>query len=619
MKSREIVAFIIFFLLTSCCWAQLHDDFSDGDFTNLPPRTGDVSEFIFSSGKMKLQAFSASETAFLSTSRKAINEAVNVKNKDILFTEIFPDPSPMVGLPNAEFVEIYNRSQSPVNMLGWKLSDGSSTAIFPSQNILPGEYWIVTASASANLFTSFGKTIGLSNFPTLNNGGESLTLKTGANQILDSINYTLEWYRDGDKQEGGWTLELIDPNNPCGEFDNWTASESTKGGTPGKQNSVFANKPDLTSPKILSLFPVLSSKLEIEFDEKLDRGSLARTNFSIQPVSAILKASFKDISLTTIQLDIQNLNIRQLYSLEVKNVQDCSGNIILPTLLSFGLVEKAEGKEVVINEILFNPRSGGVDFVEVYNSSSKFINLKNWKIGNYENNFPANVTILFSKNQLLPPESFAVFTTDPKTIKFQYPQSIGQYLFKTSMPGFQDDKSSAAILDESGKIIDELSYSTDWHSEFVKNKEGVSLERIATDGSTNDRGNWTSASSMSGFATPGFANSQRRKGNEANNGDVMIVPEIFSPGEGSYEFVQIQYRFDQGGWVANVKVFDQQEHLLKTIANNEILGPEGFFRWDGDMQNGSKARMGYYLIWFEAFNSAGLVQTFRKRVIISSH
>ena len=859
MKSREIVAFITFFLLASCCCAQFSDGFSDGDFTNQPPWAGDVSKFIVNSGKLKLQALAASETAFLATPSKAIDDAtwefylqmdfnpsstnfskiylisdqpnlnaalngyfikvgyttdevslyrqngtietkiidgldgrldmplvvvkvkvtrdvlggwrlfsdvgpsgkyslegvisdnvftsssyfgiqctytstrsdkfwfddfsvtgtkvtdttpptiqaittvnqeqidvlfsepleqssakttanffvvaigapasailqpdektirlyfatslingitysmqvsgirdaagntmnpttagvlffneISVKNKDIIFTEIFPDPTPQIGLPSAEFVEIHNRSQSPFNMSGWKLSDGGSAGIFPAQIILPGEYWIVTASASANLFSGFGKTIGLINFPTLNNGGESITLKTGANQILDSINYTLDWYRDVDKQEGGWTLELIDPNNPCGERDNWAASENTKGGTPGKQNSVFANKPDLTSPKILSFFPELPTKLAIEFDEKLDLGSLALTNFSIQPASTILKASFKDISLRTIQLDMQSLNVRHLYSLEVKNVHDCSGNVILNTSFNFGLVEKADSLDVVINEILFNPRSGGVDFVEVYNSSQKFINLKNWKIGNYENKFATNSTILFSKNQLLLPESFAVFTTDPSNIKSQYPQSLEQYLFKTSMPGFQDDKSSVVILDDPGKIMDELTYSKDWHSEFIKNKDGVSLERIVVHGFTNDRGNWTSASSMAGFATPGFINSQSRRGNEANSGDVMIVPEIFSPGEGNYDFVQIQYRFDQGGWVANVKVFDQQEHLIKTIANNEILGPEGFFRWDGDRENGSKARMGYYAIWFEAFNSSGVVQTFRKRVIIFS-
>ena len=540
-----------------------------------------------------------------------------VKIKDIIFTEVFPDPSPQIGLPNAEFVEIYNRSLNPINLSGWKLSDGSSTGIFPSQIILPGEYWIVTASASANLYTIFGKTIGLSNFPTLNNGGESITIKNGANQLLDSINYTLEWYRDVDKQEGGWTVELIDPNNPCGEQDNWTSSENPKGGTPGKQNSVFANKPDLTSPTILSFFPD-QARLTIEFDEKLDQASLGLANFSMHPAGKILRAFFKDISLRTIQLDVQSLMPHQTYILEIKDIRDCSSNVITPAYFNFGLVENADSLDVVVNEILFNPRSGGVDFVEVHNASQKFINLKNWKMGNYENGLPVNTTVFFSKNQLLAPGGFAVFTTNPGILKSQYPQSLSQYLFKTTMPEFQDDQSSVVILNGDGKMIDELNYSRNWHSEFVKNDEGVSLERIAVHGTTNDPGNWTSASSTAGFATPGFINSQSREINELNVGEIAIVPEIFSPGEDLNDFVQIQYHFDQGGWIANVKVFDHQEHLLKTIANNEILGPEGFFRWDGDRDNGTKARMGYYAIWFEVFNTSGTVKVFRKRVIVSS-
>ena len=543
---------------------------------------------------------------------------IPAKTKDIIFTEVFPDPSPQIGLPNAEFVEIYNRSQSPFNLSGWKLSDGSSTGVFPSQIILPGEYWIVTAATSVNLFTGFGKTIGLSNFPTLNNGGESITLKNPTSQILDSINYTIDWYRDVDKQEGGWTLELIDPNNPCGEKDNWVASENPKGGTPGVQNSVFANKPDLTSPTILSFFPESPTKLVVDFDEKLDPGSLVILDFSIKPSGSILKATFKDISLRSLELEVQRLITHEAYTLEVKNIRDCSGNMILPASFNFGLVEKADSLDVVINEILFNPRSGGVDFVEVYNSSTKFINLKNWKIGNYENKIPTNTTNLFSKNQLLPPNGFAVFTTDPVTIRFQYPQSPGQNLFKTSMPGFSDDTGSVVILDEEGKIMDELSYSKEWHSEFIKNDEGVSLERIVVNEPTSYRSNWTSASSMAGYATPGFANSQNRTRNEVEEGEVIVLPEIFSPGITGNDFVQIQYRFNPGGWVANVKVFDQQAHLLKTIASNEILGPEGFFRWDGDREDGTKARIGYYAIWFEVFNSTGTVKTFRKRVIVSS-
>ncbi|MBY0435828.1 MAG: lamin tail domain-containing protein [Cyclobacteriaceae bacterium] len=546
-------------------------------------------------------------------------QPVPVKNKDVIFTEFLPDPSPQIGLPNAEFIELYNRSLNPFNVSGWKLSDGSSEGIFPSQIILPGEYWIVTSSSTASFFSSFGKTISLANFPTLNNSGDVLTLKSASNLTLDSIKYDLSWYRDEDKEEGGWSIELIDPNNPCGEQDNWAASEDPKGGTPGKQNSIFANKPDLTPPVLRSAFPDSPTRVVLQFDEKLQASSLAVANLAFTPARAIAKATFTDIGLRSIQVDLSEpLSIRQLYSLEVRNITDCSGNQLQPVTLNFGLPEKADSLDVIINEVLFNPRSGGVDFVEVFNSSSKFLNLSNWKISNFENGIPTNINSLFIENQLLPPGAFAVFTTNPSIVKMQYPQSIETNLYKTNLPTLSDDDGSLAVLTDQGKIIDELSYSKNWHSPFIKSDEGISLERIAVNASSNNPDNWTSASSVIGFATPGFVNSQSRPEGTVDNGEVLVTPELFSAGDAANDYVQIQYHFEQSGWVANVKVLDVQGRLIKTIANNETLGPQGFFRWDGDRDEGGKARMGYYFVWFEIFDSSGTVKTFRKRVIVSA-
>ena len=99
---------------------------------------------------------------------------------------------------------------------------------------------------------------------------------------------------------------------------------------------------------------------------------------------------------------------------------------------------------------------------------------------------------------------------------------------------------------------------------------------------------------------------------------VVVSPVIFAPGTEWNEFVQIQFRFDQAGWVANVAVFDQAGRLLRTIASNEIIGPEGFFRWDGERDDGSRVRSGYYVIKFEIFRDDGSVKSFLKRVIAAS-
>lgn len=538
--------------------------------------------------------------------------------KDILFTEIFPDPSPQVGLPTQEFLEIYNRSTKAFDLAGWKLSDGTSTTTFGNQIILPNQYWVVCASSNSSLFSGYGNVVGVSNFPTLNNDGDNLILRDEKNRMVDSVSYTLDWYRDADKQEGGWSLEIIDPNNTCAEGENWAASEDASGGTPGKQNSIFANKPDLTGPQLLTITPQSATILNLTFNEKLEK-DISAAVFTITPATTLAKKYFTDQSLKTIALEFSAaLEVRTLYTVSVSNLADCSGNLIQPDFnhFSFALPEAADSLDILVNEILFNPRSGGVDFVEVYNNSLKYINLKNWQLANFEIDSATNAKIISTTDLILMPATYLVFTSDPSLTSLQYPQSVQKNLFKTTLPSLPDDEGSIALINDKSKRIDYFAYSQKMHSAFVKDEEGVSLERISFGELTNEASNWKSSNASAGFATPGFINSNSRPESSFNENTVTIDPEVFSPSVIGKDFSKINYKFEQSGMAANVKILDAQGRLIKTLANNETLAHEGFFRWDGDRDDGSPARVGYYVVWFEVFDTSGFQKVFRKRTVI---
>ena len=520
-------------------------------------------------------------------------------------------------MPDAEFIEVYNRSINPIDLAGWKFSDGSSTAIFASKIILPNEYWIVCANTNLALFTPFGKTLGVSNFPTLNNSSDVLTLRSASNQTIDSISYIIDWYRDSDKQEGGWTLELIDPNNPCGEENNWTASEDVKGGTPGKINSVNANKPDLIGPALLSVTPSQPNELTILFNEKLEK-DLSTVIFEITPAENVLQSKFVSTSLREIKLTLsQALTPRQLYTIEIKNLRDCNGNFIQPDFskLNFALPEVSEQSDLLLTEILFNPRSGGVDFVEIVNVSDKYINLKNLALANLPSNDVINNKTITPQDLIIQPNSFMAITSDPAILKNQYPTSHEKNFIPAILPTMNDDAGSVALVSPQGSLMDSFIYLDDYHSPLLKDKEGVSLERISLL-EPNLPSNWKSANASAGFATPGSANSNARPENFIDENAVQVVPEIFSPNVPGQDFVQIHFKFDQSGLIAQIKIVDLQGRIIKEIANNETLAHEGFYRWDGDRTEGDKARRGYYFVWFEVLNLDGTVKTFRKRVVI---
>ena len=109
---------------------------------------------------------------------------------DLIITEFFPDPSPVIGLPAVEYVEIYNASASKIfDLTGYHITDGPSNGLITSGWILPGEYKILTATANIPLFTST-TALGVTSFPSLNNAGDTVLLKNPNNLPLDLVVYT---------------------------------------------------------------------------------------------------------------------------------------------------------------------------------------------------------------------------------------------------------------------------------------------------------------------------------------------------------------------------------------------------------------------------------------------
>jgi len=96
---------------------------------------------------------------------------------DIVMDEILSDPTPIVGLPAAEFIEIKNTGNKPISLSGWKLTTATaSSGLFPNYTLLPDSFLILTSNANAMLFANFGKTLAIPSFPSLDNDGTTLSL-----------------------------------------------------------------------------------------------------------------------------------------------------------------------------------------------------------------------------------------------------------------------------------------------------------------------------------------------------------------------------------------------------------------------------------------------------------
>ncbi len=306
------------------------------------------------------------------------------------------------------------------------------------------------------------------------------------------------------------------------------------------------------------------------------------------------------------------------YTLHIENVKDLNGNAIKAVDLHFSYFLPSFN-EVVINEVLFNPRPNGFDFVEIYNKSAFELDLSKIQIaGRNDLGEMYQLKQLSVVNQMLKPGLYLAISSDTAQIKKDYPATAyNQFIQIPSLPSYSDDKGRVVLL-FGDTILDEFAYNDKMHFALITNTEGISLERIDPEKPTQIATNWYSAAESAGFATPANKNSQFR--NKANNSsdELTVDPETFSPNNDGYEDrLMIRYNFEEPGYVANVSIYDGKGLIIKKIAKNELLGVEGEFNWDGLNEDNSKARIGIYIVYFEVFNLKGEVKKYKKACVLA--
>lgn len=539
------------------------------------------------------------------------------KSNDLIITEIMANPSPPQSLPDAEFLEIYNSSNKIISLKGVTIADANNSTTLNEFDLGPKKYIILTPNSSASEFARLGQTLGVSNWINLNNSEDQLFIYNLQNELVSSTRYADSWYRSSSKSQGGYSLEMIDPSYPCLEETNWTASENLSGGSPGKVNTVNGNNPDLQGPKLMQAVAIDGSTIELTFDEKLNTMSIDPNDFTgslgLRFIAAIIHDNERSLLLTTQEDLIENT----VYEIIANNITDCSGNLISNSANSIRLIipAKASPKDILINEVLFNPKVDGVRFVEIYNHSIKYINLKGWKLEG-----SSNSRVLSEENLFISPSTFLTITNDGNTLSNQYPKARSDtFLELNSLPSLSSTEGVVSIVTPEEITIDAANYSEDYHSPLLSDVEGVSLERIAFLGNSDDPNNWFSASSTEYSATPGYENSQSRF-IEVHEGEIRIEPLVFSPeSSNAANFVTINYSFQTPGNTLNIKVVDAAGQTVNELGQNIVAGKKGFLTWNGTTNQGGKARIGYYMIFTEIISLTGATRYSRNKVAIGTH
>jgi len=554
---------------------------------------------------------------------QSINQPFTVFNPerhDIVFSEIMFDPEPANQLPQSEYLEIKNRTDFDINLTGYVLWYKGARYLIESGQLPANGFSLLVNPRTQSEWSDYENVATLHSFPTLSNEGGEIALISPQGKVLTALSYSNTWQKENFKDDGGWSFEIIDENNLSGEAQNWAYCTNLKGGTPAAANSITASNPDLKHPFVKFIEMVDSTTMQLYFSESISQlvNKLSITGHADE--LAYTTSSYDTISYNSLTLKTNVPPAKQRkYQLTIDQPLTDESNLQLNDYypLEFGLPQKPEAGDVVVNELLFNPLPSGLDYIEIYNRSDKTILLSDLRLAQIVNQQIINLIPLTSYKIPLLKDQYWVFSSDSALLNSLYQVPSPYYSMQlASMPSMPDDAGSIAITNAQGEIIDMLSYKDGWQYKLLANNEGVALERISVDAPTQSASNWQSAASNMSYGTPTQANSQSKENQTDTKNPLTLTPQLFTPdNDGIDDFVQININ-SANAKSLTLNVYNTSGELISQLASNETIGLTSFYKWDGTNDNGERLNPGIYIVWCRTISVDGKIDINKKAVVI---
>ncbi|MEZ4909010.1 MAG: hypothetical protein R2771_15535 [Saprospiraceae bacterium] len=575
--------YVVFLLLPSEIFSQFSDDFSDGDLSINPAWYGNTEDFITNSDyQLQLDAFEAGNSLIFTK----YNIPDSIEWKFYFKMDFSPSVSNKLRVylmvdttvedkANGYFLEI-GENGSNDNIKLYKTIDGESSLLGEGTIGLfadsPAEGYIKIQRRSDNMWKIFYKT-------------DNSLYQNDFEVFDDDFNFKSGYF-------------MIKCYYSSTRKDKFTFDDI----------SALEYEADKQAPKLISASLIDENTLQLNFDEQLDEISVLNyDNYKITDYNSLPDNILFDEaeSQSVVKLVYQSgFESGREYEITISGIEDLYGNISSDQSTTFYILDKPELGDIVINEVLFNPNTGGSDFVEILNKSKKILNLQ----GLWVFNQSSGKRTAISDKIVIKQNEYICLTEDTLNIINNYfvPDSVR--FIEMDLPSFNDDEGNVSLQlysnPEEYMNLDSFDYNENMHSEFLDDVEGISLERINPDGITNDKYNWSSASLSSGGATPGYKNSDFYIVSGDKSG-VYLRNKIFSPDNDGYEDeLIIEYNLEKENSLMNCKVIDFKGRSVIDIMDNITLGKSGIITWDG-YKDGKILSIGIYLLYYNIVDING--------------
>ena len=407
--------------------------------------------------------------------------------REITITELFVDATPTVGLPEVEWIEVFNRTDRIINMNGWGLVSESATtgtgmirSIIPKNNwngYLPPQTRFLICNAPFNATESLadlGYVSEVEGWSGLSDNGMKLSLLRPDGTFIDGLTYDRSWWHG--ESTAARSVSKIHPSG-CGLASNWEPTLLSLGATPWGKGEHEASASQITMPILISSHLINPNKVAFLLQPDIDPLSELQCLFLNEGNQ---EEAYWENPYWVVDLE-SPLSEGKPIDIIIEEGQLCTNGVKTQGVtMDWIPALPPEWGDLVISEFLTNPspESPWEEWVEIVNVSNRTLDLEGLKLGE----------AFLKVGQYLNADS--VLVLEPNCMDSWSSLSANSGQIKLSI--------QRNPMGEETIMIDLVEYSRCWHDDREKAEGGHSLERVNYFQPANSPNNWISGTGVLG-------------------------------------------------------------------------------------------------------------------------
>ena len=373
--------------------------------------------------------------------------------------------------------------------------------------------------------------------------------------------------------------------------------------------------PDHSPPIIDTVFAPIPGLIRVCFNEEIE---LSGHRCQIDGVA--VDTLYRSLSWNCLEvgtaLIFENPSHRTIW---LTGIADTSGNSIgiLSTEFTYApRVHPAPG-ELVVNEIMFDPVSGGAQYIELWCNTQKYLQLEPVSLILYGSTGIDSVELADLELNFQPePWSYVVLTRDTEVVKARFSSHDAHALYQCELPLMDRSSGRIELIDNHLQRIDIVKFDKDFHLPMISDKRGKALERITYSIGDHGQAFWASAASTVGWGTPGKLNSQLTLANYRNAQIRLTTNMILPEPDGHLDIILIEFGRLAPGYVARGQIYDFSGRVIHTSLPQSIGANSTISVWNGTTEEGKLAPPGLYILLITMYNPLDREKIVHKEVVL---